>query len=104
MCKYRPKIDFQINEYLHELIEKRWNEDPNERPTFDEIFKRLSFLNEEEKNEYFLDDVDVDEFVSEVLFKTKSIDSIDFINILKNFSEIIFEIQYPSEIFINIYD
>lgn len=39
---YRPKINFPINESLKSLIRQCWNGNPTERPTFDEIFKKLS--------------------------------------------------------------
>ncbi|KAK8838437.1 hypothetical protein M9Y10_033064 [Tritrichomonas musculus] len=43
----RPKIDFPMKKGLQRMIEKCWSEDPKERPTFDEIFKKLSLSNED---------------------------------------------------------
>ena len=54
--KLRPKFDFQIKDSIKKLIEKCWAHDPNERPTFDEIFSMLS------SDDYILDNVDKDEF------------------------------------------
>ena len=47
----RPEIDFPIKKGLRRMIEKCWSEDPKERPTFDELFKKLSLSNED----YFLE-------------------------------------------------
>lgn len=55
---YRPKFNVPIKKSLKKLIEKCWSDDPKERPTFDEIFTKLSDTNNEN---YLLDDVDIDE-------------------------------------------
>ena len=47
----RPEIDFPIKKGLQQMIEKCWSEDPKERSTFDELFKKLSLSNED----YFLE-------------------------------------------------
>ena len=39
--KYRPKLHSSVYPSLRNLIEDCWNDDPSERPTFDEIVKRL---------------------------------------------------------------
>ncbi|KAK8843537.1 hypothetical protein M9Y10_024592 [Tritrichomonas musculus] len=46
----RPKFDFPIKKGLQLMIEKCWSKDPKERPTFEEIFKKLSLSSED----YFL--------------------------------------------------
>ena len=43
----RPEIDFPIKKGLKRMIEKCWSEDPKERPTFEELFKKLSLCNED---------------------------------------------------------
>lgn len=48
---FRPKIDFPIKKGLKTMIKKCWDKDPKERPTFDEIFKKLSLSDED----YFLE-------------------------------------------------
>lgn len=58
---YRPKFDFPVNPSLQQLIEQCWQDDPNKRPTFDEIYQKLSSFNIEDSNEYLLDDVDIEE-------------------------------------------
>ena len=67
---YRPKFTTRVKKPIQKLIEKCWSKDQKERPTFDELFKKLAFNIEniyEEKdseendnipNKYYLDDVD----------------------------------------------
>ena len=43
----RPKFKVPIKESIQELIERCWSENPKNRPTFEEIFNKLAF-NEEE--------------------------------------------------------
>lgn len=57
--KIRPTFVTEVKESLKELIEKCWSENPNDRPTFDELFDKLS--GNEDEGKYFLDNVDVDE-------------------------------------------
>ena len=38
---YRPQFTFSIKPSLKNLVERCWSKDPNERPTFEEIFKKL---------------------------------------------------------------
>lgn len=52
---YRPKFSYQIKDSLMELIENCWAADPDERPNFGQFFKKLS------SEDYFIDDVDVNE-------------------------------------------
>lgn len=82
---YRPKFTASIKKSFRRLIERCWSKDPNERPTFEEIFNKLAFnidnsvydiydeVTEEEKkdgeieddeNKYYLENVDIDEFLS----------------------------------------
>lgn len=49
--KLRPKFTTPVKEELRNLIEKCWSNDPNDRPTFKEIFNELI------ENKYFLNDV-----------------------------------------------
>lgn len=54
---YRPKFDVPIKKSFRELIERCWSNNPSERPSFDEIFDKLS-----NNHEYILDYVDMNEF------------------------------------------
>ena len=54
---YRPKFTVPIKKSIRNLIEKCWSKDPKERPSFGEIFTKLSNQNDD----FILDDVDVDE-------------------------------------------
>ena len=58
---YRPKFTVPIKKSFKELIEKCWSKDPNERPTFEEIFNKLKYNKNDDQ--YLLDDVDIDEFI-----------------------------------------
>ena len=75
---YRPEFNVPVKKSIKILIEKWWSKDPKERPTFEEIFKKLAFnidddiidiYEEKEKdevdddddnNKYYLDDVEID--------------------------------------------
>ena len=69
----RPKLDFPLKNGFQLLIEKCWSKNPRERPTFEEIFCKLSMTENleiseiEDENDYFsfknycLDDVDYEE-------------------------------------------
>lgn len=59
---YRPNFQFQVNESLQELVEQCLLPDPKERPSFEVLFKKLAGLDESNPKDYFLDDVDRDEF------------------------------------------
>lgn len=48
---YRPKFRVPIKKSLRQLIEKCWSKDPNERPSFDEIYSKLSNINNLDSNE-----------------------------------------------------
>ena len=82
---FRPKFTSPIKKTIKKLIERCWARDPHERPTFEEIFKKLAYniedafediydyqdeeadgesKVEEEDNTYYLEDVDVDEVIS----------------------------------------
>ena len=52
----RPIIPDNINPNVRRLIERCWDRDPNNRPSFSEIFDKLS-----KDKDYWLDDIDEDE-------------------------------------------
>lgn len=54
----RPKFDNNVPNSYKELIEKCWADDPNDRPTFDEIITLL-----ETEKDFIIDDADEDEFL-----------------------------------------
>lgn len=70
---YRPQFKEPIKESIRSLIEQCWSKNPNNRPTFEEIFNRLAFNIEEsvydvfekdnETPKYYLDDVDQNELL-----------------------------------------
>ena len=55
----RPKFKFHVKQSIYDLIVKCWSKNPKDRPTFKEIYEKLS----SDKN-YFLDDVDEDEVLN----------------------------------------
>ena len=57
---YRPVFKGIVNKNLKKLIQSCWSSNPNQRPTFNEIFEKLSNINGD--NEYLLEDVDLDKF------------------------------------------
>ncbi|KAK8890149.1 hypothetical protein M9Y10_034909 [Tritrichomonas musculus] len=82
---FRPKFEVPVKKSIQELIEKCWSKNPKERPTFEEIFKKLAYnieesiddiyddqdvANVEEERKYYLDDVDEDA----ILFYADQID------------------------------
>ena len=75
---YRPKFEKPIKEEFKNLIEHCWSANPDDRPTFSELFSMLS--NKEQDNKYFLDNVDsgkVEEYVKSI---TKIDDRIEELN------------------------
>lgn len=66
---HRPVFDVPIKDDLKKLIEKCWSQNPNDRPTFADLYKLLSMsssnelLTDEEDERFCLDDVDYDEFI-----------------------------------------
>lgn len=58
---YRPTFDDNINKNIQELIQQCWSDDPDERPTFKEIFQKLSNQIDSDEN-YLLDNVDMKKF------------------------------------------
>lgn len=58
--KYRPEFTCPVKNSLKQLADKSWSDNPDERPSFGEIFEMLS--NSEKTNEngenYILEDVD----------------------------------------------
>lgn len=80
---YRPTFSVPVKKPIKNLIERCWSKDPAERPTFEEIFKKLAYgsgdsivdiyeeqkVDEEEEDNndsksYYLPDVDIDEVVN----------------------------------------
>lgn len=62
----RPEFTVEINKSLEKLIKQCWDKDPKARPTFKEIFYKLAYnceidIFKEEKNQYYLDGVDMDQ-------------------------------------------
>ena len=71
---YRPQFTFPVKPKIKELIEQCWSGNPKSRPTFEEIYNRLSRNIEEslynvfDSNDcqYYLDDVDQEEVLQYV--------------------------------------
>ena len=72
--KLRPKFNesMKIKPSIQELIEKCWSDEPSERPTFAQIFNKLTAINNDDDN-YLLDNVDIEKF-------QKYIEKITYIN------------------------
>lgn len=77
----RPAFHCPVKPILKSLIEQCWHSDPNQRPTFQEIFNVLSLANVQENHEdpdptdpsiACLDDVDIDRFLDYVTEITPS--------------------------------
>ena len=92
---YRPEFKVTVKPALKGLIEKCWSSDPNERPTFENIFKKLAFnadesndeLNSDESNDkYYLADIDVGDLHSYIRIVTKN-DSIKYDQYMKKRTE-----------------
>lgn len=49
----RPEFKSPVKQHIRELIEQCWSKNPNDRPTFKEIFKKVS-----SNEDFFLDGVD----------------------------------------------
>ena len=60
---YRPPFNVPIKKSIKELIEKCWSSDEDKRPTFNEIFEKLTDLSRNEES-CILEDVDIDEVES----------------------------------------
>ncbi|KAK8839529.1 hypothetical protein M9Y10_031888 [Tritrichomonas musculus] len=79
---YRPEFTVPVKKSIKNLIERCWLKNPIERPTFEEIFKKLAYNiedtffdiyseiekdvnneNDDDDGKYYLDDVNVDEVV-----------------------------------------
>lgn len=58
----RPEIrnDLPIKEPMKKLMKKCWADDPNDRPSFENIFNKLAFNDNREENDFYLNDVDVE--------------------------------------------
>lgn len=60
----RPEFKFPVKPEIRELILRCWSKNPNDRPTFKEIFNKLAY----DKN-YYLDDVEsevVEDYIDEI--------------------------------------
>ncbi|KAK8857531.1 hypothetical protein M9Y10_015936 [Tritrichomonas musculus] len=94
---YRPTFEIDVKISIRKLIEQCWSKEPNERPTFEEIFNKLAFNDgnyiidfyegketedEYDINKYYLDEVDADKVLDYVE------DMSQMINDLKNENEI----------------
>lgn len=62
----RPEFpsDVVIKESLKNLMEKCWSTDPNDRPTFKDLFNKLAFNEGGKENEYYLDNIDLEKVQS----------------------------------------
>ena len=71
---YRPQFKEGIKDSFKKLIEQCWSTDPDDRPSFQEIMKKLSIrIN----NEYLLDNVDMEIYRKYIAKVTKIDDSIE---------------------------
>lgn len=94
----RPEFNFPIKKGIKKMIQQCWIENPKERPTFDELYRKLSLSNED----YFLkfeanyeepkipeDDDDDDDGESESEFNKKyCLDDVDINELLDYIDEI----------------
>lgn len=68
-AKTHPLFGFPIKKSIHNLIESCWDEVPDKRPTFDDIYQMLAFRNaNNEEEDCFLEDVDDDQILSFIDF------------------------------------
>lgn len=70
----RPEFKKEIKDNLKNLIQKCWSSNPRERPSFDEIYNKLT------NPDYYLDNVDAEKIKKYINFLSKSenINSKDF--------------------------
>ncbi|OHS95780.1 hypothetical protein TRFO_38079 [Tritrichomonas foetus] len=80
---YRPKFTIPIQEEFQKLIEQCWDSEPLNRPTFSDIFIKLS-----SDSRYLLDDVDENEF-SNYLYDLEQSEKNDNIVNIRNEEEMI---------------
>lgn len=57
----RPVFNVPVKIPIKSLIERGWSGDPDERPTFEELFHKLAF-----ESEFYLDDVNTEKLLSYV--------------------------------------
>lgn len=72
---YRPAFKSHVKEDLKILIQNCWAKSPEDRPSFNEIFEKLSNMNGD--NKYLLDDVDLDKFNSYIEYVSKVDERLD---------------------------
>lgn len=111
---YRPEFTVPVKGSIKELIERCWAKNPNERPTFEELFKKLAYNIEDaiddiyseiksdtsdDDRKYYLDDVDEDEviFYAEEIDKKNGNDISDIIAQVSELKNIITPIQEENE-------
>ena len=57
----RPKFFTNVKKSLKNMIEKCWSNNPNDRPTFSEIYKKLSLIDDDSNDQNCEEDDDDDE-------------------------------------------
>lgn len=77
---YRPQFESEIKESFKELVERCWSKEPDDRPTFSELFKMLSNKDDEFDSKYFFDGVDVEKINQYFESITKIDDAIEELN------------------------
>ncbi|OHS96615.1 hypothetical protein TRFO_37199 [Tritrichomonas foetus] len=88
---YRPIFTIPIQKEFQELIEQCWDSEPSNRPTFSDIFTKLS-----SDSRYLLDDVDENEF-SNYLFDLEQSQKNDNISAVRN-EEVIIKLLRDNEL------
>lgn len=87
---FRPEFRGEIKPSLESLIRQCWSQEPDQRPTFEDIYNFLAYGSDlvfgdvEDKEKYFLDDVDkeeIDEYIklieNDEISKEKNLKVID---------------------------
>lgn len=65
---YRPEFTVPVKKSIKQLMEKCWSKDPSQRPTFEDLFKKLAYnINDS------IDDINQND-AEEVLFYAEDID------------------------------
>lgn len=98
---YRPKFkdddddNLPYSKSFRELIEKCWHHDPEQRPTFEELFKKFSFFYNDDKEtakDYCLKDVDMDKLKKYVDYITMSYNPVED-HLIKNLKKLHNQLQ-----------